>query len=142
MPGIIAPTEAQECRAFLDELIYVNLEAWKCISHVSNEGKRGYKAQRHFKMQGGKTGVFDLDMCYPVAPYCGLKIEMKRTVNSKIDEDQEEWFKRYIQHGYAAFYAWGNMEAMRLTKLYLNGQLTLDDMYESKIKPKYRSSIK
>ena len=86
--------------------------------HIANEAKRGPKAQREFKLLGGKPGVPDL--CIPVAKggYFGLYIEMKFGRN-KPTPNQQRWQATLTGQGYKSVTCWGADDAINVIKGYL-----------------------
>lgn len=59
-------------------------------------------AARRMKAQGMKAGVPDLLLPYPVAPYAGLWIELKRRSGGRLSSVQRDWLAYLAAVGYRA----------------------------------------
>lgn len=97
-----APTESQEQQrlfqwAKMQSGKYPELEL---MYHIPNEGKRSRITGRRMVAEGLKKGVPDI--CLPVARggNHGLYIELKRTKDWKITEEQENWMRDLMGQGY------------------------------------------
>lgn len=96
------PTESQEQQrlfqwAKMQSGKYPELEL---MYHIPNEGKRSRITGRRMVAEGLKKGVPDI--CLPVARggSHGLYIELKRTKNWKITQEQENWMRDLMGQGY------------------------------------------
>lgn len=116
------PTEAQEQRdlfrwAALERGRYPELQL---MYHVPNGGSRHPYEARNLKQQGVKPGVPDI--CLPVARggYHALYIELKRTRNGRVSEDQRAWLGALARVGNKAVVCRGWNEARQEIEGYLN----------------------
>jgi hypothetical protein len=79
--------------------------------------------------QGMKRGVPDLNIDIPVAPYFGLRIEMKRIGAPKPEpgDDQSMWHARLREQGYCVAVCFGLKQAQAVTLEYfgLTGRYTI-----------------
>jgi hypothetical protein len=93
------------------------------ITHVPNEGKRGFKAQADFKKLGGSAGYPDLIIDIASGGFHGLRIEMKapKGFKSAVSAAQEQWIKRLNDQGYKAMVCYGFDEAKEVIEHYLKG---------------------
>lgn len=96
------PTESQEQQrlfqwAKMQSGKYPELEL---MYHIPNEGKRSRITGRRMVAEGMKKGVPDI--CLPVARggSHGLYIELKRTKDWKITQEQENWMRDLMGQGY------------------------------------------
>lgn len=96
------PTESQEQQrlfqwAKMQSGKYPELEL---MYHIPNEGKRSRITGRRMVAEGLKKGVPDI--CLPVARggSHGLYIELKRTKDWKITQEQENWMRDLMGQGY------------------------------------------
>lgn len=91
------------------------------ITHVPNEGKRGFKAQSDFKKLGGSKGYPDLIIDIAAGGYHGLRIEMKspKGFSSSVSKEQKEWIDRLNRRGYLAVVCYGFEEAKQVIVDYL-----------------------
>lgn len=88
---------------------------------IPNEGKRTRAGGGRMLAEGLKKGVPDI--CLPVARGgChGLYIELKRTRDSRVTQEQLEWIDALKDQGYAAAVCRGCDEAITLIVDYLKG---------------------
>jgi hypothetical protein len=100
----IAPSEEQE-----QILTVVYLEK---LGHpvfaIPNGGRRGGTIEGYRLKRGGvRSGVPDL--CIPIARkgYHGLYLELKKTINSKLSDNQIYWLDLLTKQGYLALEAKG-----------------------------------
>lgn len=116
--------ETAEQAALIDWSWLVSYQGEKLgesITHVPNEGKRGYKAQSDFKKLGGSKGYPDLIVDIAAGGYHGLRIEMKapKGFTSTVSKDQKEWIERLTKRGYLAVVCYGFEEAKQVIVDYL-----------------------
>lgn len=116
--------ESGEQSALIDWARLVSYEGVKLVdllTHVPNEGKRGYKAQSDFKKLGGSKGYPDLILDIAAGGYHGLRIEMKapKGYSSSVSEDQQSWIDRLNKKGYLAVVCYGFEEAKQTIVDYL-----------------------
>jgi hypothetical protein len=128
------PKESAEGRALIKRTYYhkieldgINLNANDFIIHISNEGARHPVYGKQLVLQGLKCGVSDYFFAYPVAPYHGCWIELKRkgAPASEVKDNQRIWLDRMNRVGYYATVAFGWEHAWEILTNYLNG--TVDD---------------
>lgn len=95
-----------------------------CLIAIPNGGSRHPVEAKNLKRQGVRPGVSDLFLAYPVPPYAGLWIELKRPAPHKsvISPAQEEWLQRMRQVGYAGHVAYGSVDAIQKIIHYLEGR--------------------
>ncbi len=94
------------------------------IYHSPNGGLRNKNVGAKMKRLGVRKGVSDLHIPYPVAPYLGLWIELKRAdKNIKPTEEQDTWLSRMRSVGHAAFLCHGATEAIDKITKYMSGKL-------------------
>lgn len=89
------------------------------LIHIPNEGKRSRLNGHILVLEGLRSGVSDLLLAYPVSPYHGLFLELKRKRFYKISKKQQEWIDRMNSVGYKAQFAFGLDDAIAKTLLYL-----------------------
>jgi hypothetical protein len=68
---------------------------------------------------GVKSGVPDLFLPVPRGKYHGLWIEMKRTEDGKVSENQKWWIGALNKLGYRAEVCYGAEQAIKLLTEYL-----------------------
>ncbi len=91
----------------------------KYLYHIPNE--RADKVQAAIlKKMGVKRGVPDMCLPVPRSKYHGLYIEMKKTANGVVSDDQIWWTEQLRQNGYAAHVCHGWKEASEVLLWYLN----------------------
>lgn len=116
------PTEEEEQIALMG---LVAMQQGRCpelklLFHIPNGGKRGKCEAARFKAMGVKSGVPDLFLPVARGGYHGLWVELKRTKDSRVSANQNEWIKALRQQGYSAEVAYGAGEAMELIEGYLS----------------------
>ncbi len=118
----VIPTEDEEQMAVIDwaEQMTPRYPALKLCFHIANGGKRTITEAKRFKAMGVKAGVPDLFLPVPRGKYHGLWIEMKRTQDGKISENQKWWIGALNSLGYLAQVAYGAEQAIRQLEEYLN----------------------
>lgn len=121
MPKLI-PTEEDEQMTVIDwaEQMTPRYPALKLCFHIPNGGKRSKAEAARFKAMGVKSGVPDLFLPVPRGNYHGLWIEMKRTKDGKVSENQKWWLRALNSLGYSAQVAYGAEQAIRQLEEYLN----------------------
>lgn len=122
MKADIIPTEEDEQMAVIDwaEKRTSVYPALKLLHHIPNGGKRTITEAKRFKAMGVKAGVPDLFLPVPRGRYHGLWIEMKRTQDGKVSENQKWWIGALNSLGYSAQVAYGAEQAIRQLEEYLN----------------------
>lgn len=120
MPKLI-PTEEDEQMTVIDwaEKRTSVYPALKLLHHIPNGGKRSKSEAARFKAMGVKAGVPDLFLPVPRGGYHGLWIEMKRTQDGKVSENQKWWLRALNSLGYSAQVAYGAGQAIKLLTEYL-----------------------
>ncbi|HNC11755.1 MAG TPA: hypothetical protein PLF59_08280 [Cyclobacteriaceae bacterium] len=119
----IFPSEKQESYALKKWADYHPI-CKKALLHIKNGGSLKSKIEgANFKRAGVKAGVSDYLLPYPVSPYHGLWIELKRREKSlcKVTDEQNDWLVLMASFGYAVCVAYGCLEAINKIKEYLNG---------------------
>jgi hypothetical protein len=116
-------TEAQEAVAFVQ---------WSRLQHICNRfllaipngGSRHPVEAKNLVAQGVRKGVSDYFLAYPVPPYCGMWIELKRSRIAKpnVSREQQDWLDLMNAHNFRAVVAYGATEAIILIEDYLNGE--------------------
>ena len=90
------------------------------FAHSANGGARTAVEGAILKGQGVRKGWPDYTFYWPVAPYCGLVLELKAEHGGKPDKEQLEILARLEGVGYKAVVAWGFDDARRSIELYLD----------------------
>lgn len=92
---------------------------------IPNGGSRHRLEAYNLKRQGVKSGVSDIFLAYPVQPYAGLWIELKRIKKSlsRLTRDQKEWLERMQLVGYDTYVAYGAEQAIYKIRQYLGAAL-------------------
>jgi hypothetical protein len=93
------------------------------IAAVPNSAAGSRTAAAYFRSEGVRPGYPDAILDVPVAPFHGLRIEMKRIRGGSVDPDQERWHERLRRRGYAVIVPAGHKEAMAMIEAYLGGCL-------------------
>ena len=101
------------------ELARTRVPALEMFFAVPNGGFRCDKTAGELRDEGVKAGVPDVFLDYPVAPFHGLRIEMKRVKGGRLLPDQAVWGERYIRNGYAWHVCRGADEAIAAICHYL-----------------------
>lgn len=124
-------TEAQEQMAF------VEMCAWHPILRdhlfaIPNGGSRHPKEAMKLRLQGVKAGVADLFIPYPVPPYAGMFIELKRAFprRGKLTELQAQFLNKMASVGYATCVAYSASEAWTVAMQYLDGEFEQQVKYD------------
>ena len=122
MTDKLIPTEDEEQMAVIDwaERMTPIYPALKLLHHIPNGGKRSKAEAGRFRAMGVKSGVPDLFLPVPRGGFHGLWIEMKRTKDGKLSENQKWWLKALNSLGYSAQVAYGAEQAIRQLEEYLN----------------------
>ena len=89
------------------------------LYHVPNGGKRNPKEAARMNGMGVRAGVSDFCLPVPRGAFHGLYLELKAGDN-KPTEKQREWIAKMQAQGYAAYWATGWEEAMRVFRWYLS----------------------
>jgi hypothetical protein len=72
-------------------------------------------------MMGMSVGCSDLFIAYPVPPYAGMFLELKRTEGGRIGIEQQRFVDRMGLVGYKAVICMGWVKAKEAIELYLKG---------------------
>lgn len=91
---------------------------------IPGDPKRSAMIMASLKRTGLKPGVSDVMIAWPVYPFHGAFIELKRGKEEPTD-DQQKWLDRMSDAGYYAVCAHGLDDAIRHTEIYCNGGLLL-----------------
>ena len=91
------------------------------IFAVPNGGERNLIVASRLKAEGVKAGVPDLCLPYPVKPFHGLFIEMKKPKGKGASDDQLKRLGELQMDGYAACICFGYEEAANALVIYLTG---------------------
>lgn len=94
-------------------------ELRECLMHVPNGGKRNPKEAARMKCFGVRAGVSDYFLPVPRGAFHGLWLELKAGDNKPTDK-QREWLNKMQAQGYAAYWATGWEESMRVFRWYLS----------------------
>lgn len=94
------------------------------LFHVPNGGYRNAREGAKFKRMGVRAGIPDIFLAYPIAPYAGLWIELKRRKTTKPSKPkptaaQSAYLDAFQQVGYATCVAYGWEEAKAEIKKYM-----------------------
>lgn len=126
------PTEAAEQRALVS-WIRTQPKIAPYIIKLNNEGQRTRAQGFNLKMLGMQPGASDLFLAYPVKPYYGLWIEIKRNrsyspseMRSSSWEAQVAFLGHMKSVGYAGKICYGFEHGKRIIESYLNGTLSHD----------------
>lgn len=122
----VIPTERQEQRALVKWLsLHPQLKDYFCKNN--NEGQRTPAQTHNLKLEGLRPGVSDLFIYYPVGSFCGLWLEIKRSkAYTKSEISTPTWmgqikFQEDVKRiGYAAFFAFGWLDAKNIIERYLD----------------------
>ena len=112
---ILAPTEAQESIKLVQ---WCNLNKVRLV-HVPNEGHRSMANGHFMKRIGLRTGFPDYFLFIKKGSYGGLAIELKRTVNAKLSDEQRFWIDHLNAMGYNAHVCKGADAAIAVIENYL-----------------------
>lgn len=94
--------------------------------YIPGDPKRSAIIMAAMKRTGLKPGVSDVMIAYPVFPFHGAFIELKRG-DEKPTEDQQYWLHLMQDRGYYSVCAHGLDDAIRHTEVYCRGGLALDE---------------
>jgi len=119
-------SENTEQRALVQYLsLHPLLKNYFCKLH--NEGKRTQRQGYNLKLAGLRPGVSDLFIYYPVGKFCGLWLEVKKNkrychseMMTSTWKNQEEFQKNVRDVGYAAYFAFGWLNAKDIIEKYLD----------------------
>lgn len=120
-PVADAPYETDEQVRVVDwvDLTLPLLPALEMFFAVPNGGVRPTKTAGRLRAEGVKAGVPDMYLDFPVAPFHGLRIELKRRIGGRLSADQAAWGERYVRHNYAWHVCRGADEAVAAICNYL-----------------------
>ena len=88
------------------------------LLHIPNGGSRHPAEGAHLKRLGGRVGVPDLLLPYPVGDHHGLWIELK-SASGRPTAVQREWILWLRDQGYCAYICRGHEAAIRCIREYL-----------------------
>lgn len=116
-------TEAQEQISLIAQASYHPVTS-NYLFAIPNGGSRHPVEAKNLRLQGVKAGVADLFLAYPVPPYSGLFIELKRTFPTKgrLSAEQALFLDRLASVGYATTVSYGANEAWAVMMSYLDGK--------------------
>lgn len=86
---------------------------------IPNGGLRHKHTAAMLRAEGVRPGVPDLFVPVPKGDYAGLFVEMKDVNGRKPRQSQMEWLDLLNANGYAAYWARGADEAIRLLERYM-----------------------
>jgi hypothetical protein len=118
-------TEAQEQIALIKRCQFSGNPILRdYIFSIPNGGSRHKLEAVNLGKQGIMPGVSDLMLFYPVAPYHGLFLEMKRRfpIKGQISTKQKEFMRKAAKVGYATEVAYGWEEGYIKLVEYLEGK--------------------
>lgn len=119
------PTEHQEQVALIDWAEIVSISRWPALRWlyaVPNGGPRHVVAAVNLKAEGVRSGVPDLVLPFPVFPFHGAYLEMKRR-GGTLTPIQESWREYLKGAGYAYCMAEGFDQARDFLIAYLEKKL-------------------
>jgi hypothetical protein len=96
---------------------------------IPNGGLRNKAVAKKLKDEGVKSGVPDIFIPIPKDGYHGLYIEMKKTKQWHISDNQKFWLNYLNEIGYCAIVCRGAIEAFESTKNYLDGSIPVTETY-------------
>ncbi len=123
----VIPAERVEQQALIEWINYHPI--LKNFFHkTNNEGKRTALQGQRLKQMGLRAGVSDIFIYYPVTPYHGLWLEIKRnkkyTASEKSTDTwkaQEKFIELVKSVGYSAFFCYGWLDGKAIVEKYLKG---------------------
>lgn len=131
------PTEADEQTALFR---YISCELARypmlnAIAHIPNGGYRRKSEAARMKAQGVRRGYPDILLDYPSCGKHGLRIELKRERNYRIDREQKRWIYQLNVNGYAAVFCFGWWHAWKTIESYIRGDgVAIDDEISKSLK--------
>lgn len=89
---------------------------------IPNAGKRSHQTAARMRAEGLLAGVLDLNLRLPSGQHAGLWLELKRRDATRADvtDDQYADIGYLLRNGYAATWAAGADEAIRIITAYLS----------------------
>ena len=116
-----SPLESHEQKAFIQWLLVNKIPHYA----IPNGGTRNVREAANMKRQGVSPGIPDICIPYPVSPYHGAYLELKRKDGkpSSITTAQINWIDYLNRVGYKAVIAFGADPAIQFTKDYLGDEL-------------------
>jgi len=89
-----------------------HIKALRWMYAVPNGGRRNIREAARLKRQGVKAGVADIHLPYPMPPYHGLFIELKRHIGTAtVTDKQQEFLQDMELKGYKVAVCRGFEEA-------------------------------
>lgn len=102
-------------------------KGYKCpeelLFAIPNGGQRNAIVGAKLKEEGVRAGVPDLFLAFPVRPYAGLFIEMKRHEGGRVSPSQKVFIQALQSAGYYVAVCRGFEHAIRTIIQYLRGEL-------------------
>ncbi len=114
----IVATERQEHLAFMT-WIRLNPTIREVLIHIANEYDGGAARGQIRKTMGVMKGVSDFFLPIPKGLYHGMWIELKRKKNGRCTDEQKRWIEQMKLLGYAAYFCFGDDEAINTVKKYM-----------------------
>ena len=87
---------------------------------IPNGGLRSKRTAAMLKAEGVKAGVPDLFIPVPKGEFAGLFVEMKDIKGRPPRKSQMEWLELLNSQGYAAYWAKGAEQAIKLIRQYVS----------------------
>jgi hypothetical protein len=93
--------------------------AWlgKGVGASSATGPNRFANAAKLKREGLEPGVPDIIIAYPVPPFCGCALELKRKPND-ISKRQADWLRRLAKVGWCTEVCWSTEELIEITEFY------------------------
>jgi len=121
-----SPTEHEEQAAYSKWVRAQAKKDWRYgnIFSIPNSGARSFGALAWYKAEGMAKGVPDIFVAIAAKGHHGLFIEMKRMDGGYEDLSKEQiaWSRRLSKAGYTVVVAFGAMDAIRITRNYLEAK--------------------
>lgn len=118
-------TEHQiQCAAFEQIAVLRNTDwRYSLVYAIPNGGHRPGKTGAHMKREGAQSGVWDITVDYPVSPYCGMKIEVKRP-GKKLSASQKTMGSLYLKANWCLKICYSSDAIVGAIEEYLRGDNT------------------
>jgi hypothetical protein len=92
---------------------------------IPGDPKRSAMIMAKLKREGLKNGVSDVVIAWPVHPFHGAYIELKRDATETMTDAQEAWLNLMADAGYYAVCGYGLDDAIAKTECYCSGGLAV-----------------
>lgn len=89
------------------------------VFHIPNGGKRNLIEAVKFKQLGVRSGIPDLFIPVAKGKYHGLFIEIKRSKDAYLSDNQQFWLSVLEKQGYAVFVGYGADQVIRFVTKYM-----------------------